>query len=119
MPDAVEKMREVYRASSKGFEADLRLATAPILREHITALQTIAADPAVLDPKMGSSLKIVTAEIARVEARLRGLLVTQPSSPANGAAAPQAATPSTTSAPSPSRLPFPPERPLIKGTLVI
>jgi len=119
MPDTVKKMREVYRTSSKGFEADLRLATAPILREHITALQTIAADPALLDPKMGSSLKLVTAEAARVEVKLRELLAASVTTSVNAVAAPPAAAVPPAAAPNLSRLPFPPARPQIKGTLVI
>jgi hypothetical protein len=124
LPETVRQMREVFRSQSKANEADLRLATAPILREHLAALQALAAEAEL--PATG--LPLVKAETARVEARLRENLAATAANGTATSAAPMGASSGTPSAPaslsSPpplnlARLPFPPTRQQIKGTVIV
>lgn len=116
MPEVVRKMREVYRSTVRGFESELNLATAPILREHLAAVQGLTTDPAWKEPQLG---KLIQAETGRLESRLRDVLA---------ASAASALSPTASAAPAPvpdpnlpvlARPSFPPSRPQVKGSLVL
>ncbi len=113
MPESVRKMREVYRSSVKGFESELKLATAPIVREHLAALQALSSDPAWSESNLQ---KLIVAETSRVESRLRDVLAV--SAPSSISAQPAVSAPAP-GAPGLVRPPFPPARSQIKGSLVV
>jgi len=115
MPDAVRRMREVYRTSSKAIETKRQTDTAPILREYRFALQALAADPSMLSPAMAPGMKLISAEAARLESRLgEAATTTTPS-----AALPTAPTAAASVAVNLARLPFPPTRSPMKGSVLV
>jgi tRNA A-37 threonylcarbamoyl transferase component Bud32 len=131
IPETVRQLREVFRKESRTLDGELRLATAPILREHLGALQAVAQEPAWQDPSLAGVMEPLSAEIRRVEERLVRLSPAALPPAAPSAAAPRgpmpapapALAPAAMPGPSPavrlSRASFPPVRPTGRGTILL
>lgn len=115
MPEVVRKLRERYRMTVNGFESELSLATAPILREHIAAVNGLSAEASWKEPALA---KLIQVETTRLESRLRDVLA---ASGAQAQSASVTAAPPVAPAPAPvlARPPFPPSRPQVKGSLLL
>jgi len=121
LPETVRKLREVFRKESRDLEAELRLATAPILREHLAALQSLVQGPAWQDAALAPAQEPLLEEVRRVEDRLVLLspaaLPTNPTSPVPGPVAPSVPPPALSGSIRLARPAFPPLPAEVRGSV--